>query len=181
MIGMILSVLLLDVGCRSPSTSAPVLSQARPAHEFSIITLNIAHGRNQMLQRTAPIRRNLDDIARLLTQTAPDIVSLHLDFSRGSVREKQIRHLVQHLKNINGPLIIMGDFNCQWPKRDGPLKTLACELNLHAYRPESKTLKTFPVFKTRLDWILISHNLRFTQYEVLPERLSDPYATILLN
>ena len=274
--------LLLEVGCRSPSASAPIVSMTRPAQEFSIITLNIAHGRkdgrNQMLQRTATIRRNLDDIARLLTQTAPDlvalqeadgpsfwsgkfdhvqylaqqahfshhtrgshvnngridygtallskhplsktqsvkfppspptfnkgfvtaeltlppaktggppaadavitVVSLHLDFSRNSVREKQICHLVQHLKTVETPLIIMGDFNCQWPRKDGPLKTLAHELNLHAYRPESKKLKTYPVFKTRLDWILISRELRFTQYEVLPERLSDHFATILLK
>jgi endonuclease/exonuclease/phosphatase family metal-dependent hydrolase len=33
------------------------------------------------------------------------------------------------------------------------------------------------VFKTRLDWILISRELRFPQYEVLPERLSDHFAT----
>ena len=259
-----------------------MLSEAGSAREFSVITLNIAHGRkdgrNQMLQCTAIIRRNLDDLARFLAQTAPDIaavqeadgpsfwsgnfdhvkylaeqaqfphrargshvkkiridygtallskhplrkiksvtfppspptftkgfvmaevslpppkaggraavvtvVSLHLDFSRGSVREKQIRHLVQHLKNVDGPLIIMGDFNCQWPRKDGPLKTLAHELNLHAYRPESKILKTYPLLKTRLDWIFISRELRFGKYQVLPDRVSDHHpvrATILFK
>ena len=249
-IGMIILVLLLEVGCRSPSASAPVVSQARPVGEFSIVTLNIAH----LLTQTAPDivalqeadgpsfwSGNFDHVQYLAQQaklphhtrgshvnkgridygtallskhplsktqsvkfppspptfnkgfvtaelTLPPAktsgrkatltgVSLHLDFSRNSVREKQIRRLVQHLKNVKGPLIIMGDFNCQWPKRDGPLKTLTHELNLHAYRPESKNLKTYPVFKTRLDWTLISRELRFPQYEVLPERLSDHFAT----
>jgi hypothetical protein len=36
--------LLLEVGCRSPSASAPAFSQARPVVEFSIVTLNIVHG-----------------------------------------------------------------------------------------------------------------------------------------
>lgn len=75
-IGIALAATLLVAGCRSPSTPGPVQSQSRPAREFSIITLNIAHGRkdgrNQMLQCTAIIRRNLDDLA----QTAPDIAAL---------------------------------------------------------------------------------------------------------
>ena len=79
-IGMALAAALLVAGCRSPSVPGPVQSQPRPVREFSLITLNIAHGRkdgrNQMLQRTAIIRRNLDDLARFLTQTAPDIAAL---------------------------------------------------------------------------------------------------------
>lgn len=79
-IALALAAVLLVAGCRSPSASAPVLSEAGSAREFSIITLNIAHGRkdgrNQMLQRTAIIRRNLDDLARFLALTAPDIVAL---------------------------------------------------------------------------------------------------------
>ena len=47
---------------------------------MTLLTLNIAHGRkdgrNQMLQRTATIRRNLDDITRLLAQTSPALVAL---------------------------------------------------------------------------------------------------------
>jgi len=272
----VIVALLLVAGCASPD---PPASKAQSDKELTLLTLNIAHGRkdgrNQMLQRTATIRRNLDDITRLLAQTSPDlvaleeadgpsfwsgkfdhvkylatqakfphhargshvekirieygtallskhplakiksvkfppspptftkgfvlaevslppakaggraavitVVSVHLDFSRGSVREKQIRHLVQHLKT---PLIIMGDFNCQWPRKDGPLKTLAHELNLHAYRPESKSLKTYPLLKTRLDWIFISRELRFGKYQVLPDRVSDHHpvrATILLK
>jgi hypothetical protein len=47
---------------------------------LTLLTLNIAHGRkdgrNQMLQRTVTILRNLDDITRLLAQTSPALVAL---------------------------------------------------------------------------------------------------------
>ncbi|MGB5678469.1 MAG: endonuclease/exonuclease/phosphatase family protein, partial [Gammaproteobacteria bacterium] len=40
-----------------------------------------------------------------------DIVSVHLDFSRQSVRDKQITELTELLSARNNPTIIMGDFN----------------------------------------------------------------------
>ncbi len=34
-------------------------------------------------------------------------------------------------------------------------------------------MDTFPLWKMRLDWILISPQLAFVSYEVLPDTLSD--------
>lgn len=48
-IRIIILSLLLEVGCCSPSASAPAFSQARPVVEFSIVTLNISHGRKAKL------------------------------------------------------------------------------------------------------------------------------------
>ena len=34
-------------------------------------------------------------------------------------------------------------------------------------------LETFPAFSERLDWILVSPELSFRSYNVLPDRISD--------
>jgi endonuclease/exonuclease/phosphatase family metal-dependent hydrolase len=106
-----------------------------------------------------------------------DVVSLHLDFLRSSVREKQIKSLIKNLSNSQNHFIIMGDFNSDW--KDSPLQQLSQQMNLQAYQPTiTDGLSTFPLTGRRLDWILISSELRFTQYKVLPDRLSDHLAVI---
>ena len=105
-------------------------------------------------------------------------VSLHLDFARQSIRQRQIRNLIEHIKSVNGPLIIMGDFNCDGARRKDVLTTLKSELNLQAYKPKAKNLTTFPSNGKRLDWILISGDLKFDHYEVLPDQVSDHLAIL---
>jgi len=102
-----------------------------------------------------------------------DIVSLHLDFARKSVRRKQIDKLVEKLTQRERPLIIMGDFNCEWKDKKSTLGTLMNTLNLKAYRPEAKDMKTFPKTGKRLDWILISEELEFSTYNVFEDTMSD--------
>ena len=102
-----------------------------------------------------------------------DVVSVHLDFSRKSVREKQVQEMIARLSKRERPLIVMGDFNCQWTDKGGALPTLAEALDLRVYEPERRDLNTFSKLKRRLDWILISRELEFVSYRVLPDALSD--------
>jgi endonuclease/exonuclease/phosphatase family metal-dependent hydrolase len=102
-----------------------------------------------------------------------DVVSVHLDFFRGTVRVKQVDQMVAELRARENPLIVMGDFNCQWTDRGSPIRTLAAELGLKAYRPEAEGMGTFAKSNKRLDWILISRELEFVSYRVLPDAVSD--------
>ena len=105
------------------------------------------------------------------------IVSVHLDFSRKSVRDRQIGMLVEDLKDTKSPLIVMGDFNSRWDQKRSHVQQLAHALELKAYEPQNELLGTYK--KTdgkRLDWILVSHDLTFSRYEVLPDIVSDHLA-----
>jgi len=105
-----------------------------------------------------------------------DIISLHLDFMRAAVRERQVDELAQLLKDSSNPLIIMGDFNCEWNSADSAVKRLATLLRLKAYKPAGENMETFPNTKKRLDWILLSPSLQFESYEIIPDILSDHLA-----
>jgi len=105
------------------------------------------------------------------------IVSVHLDFSRKSVRDRQIGILIEELKDTESPLIVMGDFNSRWDQKRSHIQQLAQALELKAYEPQNDLLGTYK--KTdgkRLDWILVSHDLTFSRYEVLPDIVSDHLA-----
>jgi len=101
-----------------------------------------------------------------------DIVSVHLDFSRKHVREQQSAELSETLAGRGNPLIIMGDFNSDWSADERVVRTLAERTGLHVYRPEAGDLATYSTTK-RFDWILISKQLEFVSFEVLPDILSD--------
>ena len=107
-----------------------------------------------------------------------DVVSVHLDFSRKSVRAKQAEQLVERLSRRKRPLIIMGDFNCQFDGKDPSLTTVVEGVNLKTYKPKSGTLNTFSKLDRRLDWVLISKELQFTRYTNLPDVLSDHNAVL---
>lgn len=105
------------------------------------------------------------------------VVSVHFDFMRASVRDQQVSELIARLSAIDGPLIIMGDLNSQWAQESSQVQALANKMNLSAFSPESGSLGTYkdPAGK-RLDWILISPELEFAEYEVLPEIVADHFA-----
>jgi endonuclease/exonuclease/phosphatase family metal-dependent hydrolase len=105
------------------------------------------------------------------------LVSVHLDFSRKKVREKQIAELVSDIGQLTTPLIIMGDFNADWSTEDSPVRVLADALNLRAFRPTADQFGTYKGSK-RLDWILISKELNFIDYSVLPNIVSDHLAVV---
>ena len=101
-----------------------------------------------------------------------DIVSVHLDFSRKSVREQQSAELSETLAGRGNPMIIMGDFNSDWSADEQVVRALAERADLHVYRPDADDLPTYSGNK-RYDWILISKQLEFVSLEVLPDILSD--------
>ena len=102
-----------------------------------------------------------------------DVISVHLDFARKSIRKKQARELVDRLKAQGRPLIVMGDFNCELTSSETTLPFLTDKLGLEAYRPEAKDLHTYPLSGRRLDWILTSPELEFSNYSVFHDTLSD--------
>ena len=105
------------------------------------------------------------------------LASVHLDFSRESVRQDQIAEVIKGLKEVNTPLIVMGDFNADWSASDSPVRKLASGLGLSVFRPEIKGFYTYKESK-RLDWILISPELGFVEYDVLPDVVSDHLALV---
>lgn len=105
------------------------------------------------------------------------IVSVHLDFSRKAVRREQVAQLVEVLAGITNPLIVMGDFNADWTSVDSPVRVLAREVGLHAYDPTAANLATYKASE-RLDWVLISDELVFVDYTVLPDSVSDHLAVV---
>lgn len=107
-----------------------------------------------------------------------DILSVHLDFSRESVRQQQIAEISKVLSKRDNLLIVMGDFNSDWFADDSVVKKLSQRAGLHTYEPTGDNLGTYKSGKQRLDWILISSELAFNRYEVLPDVLSDHSAVV---
>ena len=110
---------------------------------------------------------------------AIDILSVHLDFSRRRVRKQQISDILRILKNRDHPTIILGDFNSDWLKTDSVIRTLAECGNTKAFEPHSINHGTYKFGKRRLDWVLLSADLKFKRYEVLPDVVSDHQAIVV--
>ena len=102
-----------------------------------------------------------------------DIVSVHLDCYRKSIRKRQIEDLITILSLRNKAMIIMGDFNCEWTTDESALHILAQQCNLKGYNPQGSEMDTFPFLKRRLDWVLVSPDLDFITYQVLSDTVSD--------
>jgi endonuclease/exonuclease/phosphatase family metal-dependent hydrolase len=105
-----------------------------------------------------------------------DIVSVHLDFSRQKVREKQIAEMAEALSKRNNPMIILGDFNSDWFSEESVVQELADKAQMKVYEPHADNLHTYVKGGKRLDWILISNELEFVSYKVLPDIISDHLA-----
>jgi endonuclease/exonuclease/phosphatase family metal-dependent hydrolase len=104
------------------------------------------------------------------------IVSVHLDFSRRSVRRSQIDEMVAVLEKIEGPMVVLGDFNTDWQTEQSSLAYFAQQLDLQVFEAHADGLSTYGDKGARLDWILISEELRFSSYAVAPDIISDHYA-----
>lgn len=102
-----------------------------------------------------------------------DIVSVHLDFARRSVRQRQCEEMIERLENRKHPRIIMGDFNCEWSSGEQTLRRLVQKLDVHPFHPNDRSLFTFPTTRRRIDWILCSPRFHFLHHEVIQEKLSD--------
>jgi len=100
-----------------------------------------------------------------------DIVSVHLDFSRQTVRDKQIDEIMELLSARNNPTIIMGDFNSEWLAEASVIRELATDAHYLTHEPDADNYNTYE--DKRFDWILITKDLEFVNYQVLPDILSD--------
>ena len=107
-----------------------------------------------------------------------DILSVHLDFSRQSVREQQIDEILDILSVRMNPTIIMGDFNSEWLAESSVIQALVNKSRFTSHRPASSGYNTYK--EKRLDWILITKDLEFIDYQVLPDNLSD-HAMVLAD
>ena len=103
-----------------------------------------------------------------------DVVSVHLDFLRPSVRRKQILRMVDTLKERQRPLVVLGDLHCCWHFEPRSMNLLVRALGLQAHQPET-LVATYPAHRPRrrLDWILVSPELCFSGYHTVGVPLSD--------
>ena len=105
-----------------------------------------------------------------------DIVSVHLDFSRKSVRKEQVDEMARVITSRDNPLIIMGDFNSEWLARQFTIDSFADSSPMHVYDAANEDLSTYK--DKRLDWILLSRELEFDSYRTEKEVLSDHSALV---
>ncbi|MEO1083871.1 MAG: CBS domain-containing protein [Acidobacteriota bacterium] len=103
-----------------------------------------------------------------------DVVSVHLDFLRPTVRRRQILRMVEAVWPRQRPLVVLGDLNCSWQRDPASLRLLGDTLGVYPYEP-TRALPTFPAHRPRrrLDWILVSRGLTFDAYHTLRTPLSD--------
>lgn len=100
--------------------------------------------------------------------------SLHLDFLRKKIRREQILSAINFLAKINHPLIVFGDFNCEWGPDINCLQIFTEALDLEVYNPE-EYLPTYPSIKPkkRFDWIIFSKEFKVIDYKTLKVTASD--------
>lgn len=105
------------------------------------------------------------------------LTSVHFDFLRKGVRDQQVVEMADGLAQVDAPLILMGDLNSEWDEENSHVRKLAELLNLRPYKPMQEGLGSYkgPDGK-RLDWILISPELEFKDYKVLPDVVADHFA-----
>lgn len=107
-----------------------------------------------------------------------DVVSVHMEPLREAIRQRQAVELVTALADRKRPLVIMGDFNTEWDDDDGVLRKLVDGLDLTAHAPLQEDIVTFPKLDRRLDWILVSSEFRFIDFDVLDDPVSDHRAIV---
>jgi len=109
---------------------------------------------------------------------ALDVVSIHLDFLAERIRRRQVDQLIERFAGSRRPLVVLGDFNCEWGERRRCFDRLGAELGLRAV--ERGGTPTFPAWRplVRLDWVLVSPGLAFSGYRTLADRLSDHLSVV---
>lgn len=103
-----------------------------------------------------------------------DVVSAHLDFASEESRRQQAGEIIALLKQRSRPIILMGDFNTGWLKKNSAVRKLANDLDLHAFDPDAENSQdTFLKQNRRLDWILVSKEIQFLSYQAIKPAVSD--------
>ncbi len=106
--------------------------------------------------------------------TTVDVVSVHLDPLRPTLRRRQIRQMIDVLQERGHPLVVLGDLNCCFRSDPSSMRLLIEALRLHVFQPDSHS-PTYPAQRPsrRLDWILASTGIEFGGYGTLRSRHSD--------
>jgi endonuclease/exonuclease/phosphatase family metal-dependent hydrolase len=105
------------------------------------------------------------------------VASVHFDFLGRKTRDNQVTEMVSELSSVDGPLVVLGDLNSEWLTDASDVQRIASELDLRPFGPDREDLGTYKKpTGSRLDWILISDDLVFETYRVLPEVVSDHFA-----
>lgn len=108
-----------------------------------------------------------------------DVIVLHLDFLSEARRNNQIDEIISYMsKRDKRPLIVMGDFNSSWESSDSSVKKICAALDLKSFRPEEKNNSTFPFSDKRIDWILVSDQIKFLGYKTIDDKISDHLAVV---
>ena len=93
------------------------------------------------------------------------------------MRDEQIAEMAEVFANREKPMVVLGDFNSEWLAEKSVVKNLAEKAGMSVYDPGAIDLHTYNS-SHRYDWILISDELAFVRYEVLPDIISDHLAVL---
>ncbi|MEH6586390.1 MAG: endonuclease/exonuclease/phosphatase family protein [Halioglobus sp.] len=105
-----------------------------------------------------------------------DVISIHMDFSRKSVREQQLQELSDTLNGRTNPVILMGDFNSETLAEQLVSNTAENERRLHTWSKSDEPHYSYK--QKRLDWIIVSGELEFVDYTTATDVLSDHRAVV---
>lgn len=99
----------------------------------------------------------------------------HLDFRTAKNRTRQVQKMIEVLKGIDGPLVVMGDFNYDLTGTEESLRLLVEALSLTTWTPRRGTGATFPAKRpaTRIDYIFITDDLEFVACASPAKHLTD--------
>ena len=101
------------------------------------------------------------------------VVSVHLDFASERRRAQQVEELTAALRQVDEPLVVMGDMNSTWSDADrSAVILLATALDLRTWSTDRSEAPTFG--RRRIDWIMVTPPIELAQRQVLTgDRLSD--------
>lgn len=105
------------------------------------------------------------------------VAAAHLTSGLEAKRREEAGRITAVLSVAHKPIVLMGDLNSRWGDQDDGVRILAARLDLHAYQPDNEKLATFSVQlpNIRIDWILISPELEFVDYQVWNDEISDHF------
>lgn len=98
-----------------------------------------------------------------------NIFVTHLEWKDKNIRQKQILQVKNIIESVNGPIILMGDFNTQ---STDEVKVFLQKLNV-IYGEERPI--TVPEKNTLLDYIFFSKDIKLLKWDIDKNEISDHY------
>jgi len=99
----------------------------------------------------------------------------HLDFKHAKNRRRQVEKMVEILKQVKHPLVVMGDFNCELDGGEDSVRFLVDSLGLSSWKFKRGECRTFPSHKPNvgIDFVFISDEMEFVGCVAPAKVLSD--------